>query len=1016
MKLYFAILTTSIVITACTSSKPITQNTKQSNTQLSEQQKIEQRDALELLKVRNPKTGLPEPYKLISAFETFKTKQRNAAQLRTDTAIQGINWTERGPWQVGGRTRSVVWDKNDPTKRKIWAGSVSGGLWYCENIFNSTPNWHKVDDLMDNLSITSIIYDPFNSNIMYFATGERTSNFGGNFRGLGLYKSVNGGNTWVPHPAINNHELGQVQKILIDSTGILYAATSRYGLAKYDTATNMWVSELNIQPNATLAYDVEIDGSGDLITALQRRDTIAEPTLFYKNYNNTTHQYSTTWLELPNSIQPIANSSRIEIVPKAKRNESGFYVLAANKNNGACHSIKLVYQFQNVFYADPLGVPTIDDGGNAGVNFARDQAEYDLTGAVPLGNAQYLIVGGISHSKYVLNQGNYTWVQSSWWTGGGFQTNCHADQHDIVFFPGSSDTALIANDGGVYITTNLSNLIPAYQDRNDGYRVTQFYHAANTYDTEHYLLGGTQDNGTWRFTAGTGQYPTKATGGDGAYCHIDHTDFNLQIGAYIYNNYRVSTDGGASFTGHNFKASNGDERGLFINPTIFERYSRKLFGAWSVDSIMRYDDVATKGPNWTRLRLSAMDSGYCTHINNAPADNKDNLFVGTNKGRVIKLMDVGGTVQTTSEVLMQDSVPNGWVSCIAQDYSNPDHLLVTFSNYGVKSIWETKDNGISWKCVEGNLPDMPVRWCLFHPDDPKRALIATEIGVWSTDNLDSDTVDWQPNNASLANVRVDALRLGMENKYEYNTYYNSNNLHLVAATHGRGLYTTNLPKIPNIYFTSNNLQLPEKTTIDNGCEKYTDYKMYVGMSIPFSNDLRIAVDTLPGFTAKKGKDFDLFVNGNQTNEILFDAGTDYTRELTVRIYNDALINPGRQFALQLRMLTNTKAAIIRATASIDTVIIIDNDAEPDFNESIKLVTLTAGSSEINNSTPTPFAHGTKLTQVEYRWDSTYLLQAGLKPNVPISAFSLQTRHAPNNTVQPVPYCTIRRLYQWVLWN
>jgi hypothetical protein len=999
MKLYFALLTTTIVITACTSSKPITQNTKQSNTQLTEQQKIEQRDELELLKVRNPKTGFPEPYKLISAFETYKTKQRHAAQLRTDTAIQGINWTERGPWQVGGRTRSVVWDKNDPTKRKIWAGSVSGGLWYCENIFSNTPNWHKVDDLMDNLSITSIIYDPFNSNIMYFGTGERVSSFGGNLRGLGLYKSIDGGNTWAPHPALNNQQLGYVQKILIDSSGNLYAASSWNGLVMYNTSTNNWQTVLDIETNATVAYDVEIDGRGNIYTSLQRIDTIAEPKVFYKKYFNTSGQYATNWTELTNLSLP-SNSTRIEIVPNAKKGEDGVYLLTANRTNGSCHSIKKVNFSNNLYFTDDLGVPTIQDGGNGGVNFARDQASYDLTGAVPLGNVEYFIVGGISHSKYTLNQGHYSWVQSSWWTGGASQTNCHADQHDIVFFPGSSDTALIANDGGVYITTNLSNHTPAYQDRNDGYRVTQFYHAANTHDNENYLLGGTQDNGTWRFTASTGQYPTSATGGDGAYCHIDHTDFNLQIGAYIYNNYRVSTDGGASFTGHNFKASNGEDRGLFINPTIFERYSRKLFGAWSVDSIMRYDDVATKGPNWTKLRVSGMDSGYCTHINNAPADNKDNLFVGTNKGRVLKLKDVGGTIQTTFEVLMQDSVPNGWVSCIAQDYSNANHLLVTFSNYGVKSIWETKNKGISWRCVEGNLPDMPVRWCLFHPDDPKRALIATEIGVWSTDNLDSDTVDWQPNNTTLANVRVDALRLGFENKYEYDNFYQSNSLNVVAATHGRGLYTTNLPKIPNIYFTSNTLQLPEKTTIDNGCEKYTDYKMYVGMSIPFSNDLRIAVDTLPGFTAKKGKDFDLFVNGNQTNEILFDAGTNYAREFTVRIYNDALINPGRKFALKLRLMTNTKAAIIRAMASTDTVDIVDNDAEPDFNETIKLVTLSPGSSEINNATPTPFSHGTKVTHVEYRWDSTFLLQAGLKPNVPISAFTLQSNHAPAYTVQP----------------
>ncbi|MBT8326261.1 MAG: T9SS type A sorting domain-containing protein [Bacteroidia bacterium] len=48
-----------------------------------------------------------------------------------------ITWTERGPSNVGGRTRTLLFDPNDPTKRKVWAGSVSGGLWVVENIDSS---------------------------------------------------------------------------------------------------------------------------------------------------------------------------------------------------------------------------------------------------------------------------------------------------------------------------------------------------------------------------------------------------------------------------------------------------------------------------------------------------------------------------------------------------------------------------------------------------------------------------------------------------------------------------------------------------------------------------------------------------------------------------------------------------------------------------------------------------------------------------------------------------------------
>jgi hypothetical protein len=40
-----------------------------------------------------------------------------------------IVWNERGPLDIGGRTRSIMIDPNDPTGQTIWVGSVSGGLW-----------------------------------------------------------------------------------------------------------------------------------------------------------------------------------------------------------------------------------------------------------------------------------------------------------------------------------------------------------------------------------------------------------------------------------------------------------------------------------------------------------------------------------------------------------------------------------------------------------------------------------------------------------------------------------------------------------------------------------------------------------------------------------------------------------------------------------------------------------------------------------------------------------------------
>jgi hypothetical protein len=120
--------------------------------------------------------------------------------------------------------------------------------------------------------------------------------------------------------------------------------------------------------------------------------------------------------------------------------------------------------------------------------------------------------------------------------------------------------------------------------------------------------------------------------------------------------------------------------------------------------------------------------------------------------------------------------PEGAISSIAIGGSDGT-LLVTFSNYGVSSVWQTYDGGNSWEEKETNLPDIPIRWALYHPNSAKYAMLATELGVWTTSNLDEPGTVWTQDIEGLANVRVDMLQMRMS---DYT---------VIAATHGRGLAT-----------------------------------------------------------------------------------------------------------------------------------------------------------------------------------------------------------------------------------
>ena len=106
---------------------------------------------------------------------------------------------------------------------------------------------------------------------------------------------------------------------------------------------------------------------------------------------------------------------------------------------------------------------------------------------------------------------------------------------------------------------------------------------------------------------------------------------------------------------------------------------------------------------------------------------------------------------------------------------------------------------------------MPVRWAVFDPQNDNKLIIATEAGVYTTDNLNGDNTVWTAD-VSFPTVRTDALEIR-----------NSDNT-ILAATHGRGLFTAVLAATPEIRFNAPFVTYTEATTsVIAGCRNYRDY-------------------------------------------------------------------------------------------------------------------------------------------------------------------------------------------------
>ena len=67
----------------------------------------------------------PGNYKLI---ELSKARHRLAVR-RSSSRTQAVQWVERGPFNVPGRTRALLVQPGDPQGNSWIAGAVGGGIW-----------------------------------------------------------------------------------------------------------------------------------------------------------------------------------------------------------------------------------------------------------------------------------------------------------------------------------------------------------------------------------------------------------------------------------------------------------------------------------------------------------------------------------------------------------------------------------------------------------------------------------------------------------------------------------------------------------------------------------------------------------------------------------------------------------------------------------------------------------------------------------------------------------------------
>ncbi len=671
-----------------------------------------------------------------------RLEKSKASNNRSGVSLTNAKWNERGPNNIGGRTRAIMIDESDPNRNRIWIGSVSGGLWRTEDITLQDPAWERLALDMDNLAIGSIAQDPNNHEVIYVGTGEGFNNQDA-VSGAGVFKSTDDGATWEWLPSTRNSSFEDVHEMYVHTNGDVYACTALGGVRRSKDEGNTWEKVLGTSLSGASSnnfYDFDFNEVNQTFYASNANSIFKSLTGDRGDWYNI----GTTQPGFPSGLVRVEMSV-------CHSNPEAIYVLGSVNGSAS-----------NTFVSNDGGETWIErqaPGSGPGQDFTNGQAWYDLDIAVDPFNCARLIAGGVRSFE--------SSFQAISWTP--LPGNMHVDQHNITFDPKIQGRVLFGNDGGVWLSENGGQTI---FNKNIGYVTTQFYCGAIHPEAgSPYLLGGTQDNNSLQITAGGLSPANSVWGGDGVFCFIDQNDPNIQIVSSQNGNYGLSTNGGQDF---GFGAS---INGSFINRSGYDDDAQILYG-----------QVNTSGKDYFRWdiktgtvdEVNILNDGLNVSAVKADPNRANRVFFGGGGGKVLRVDDAHNGDPISVEIA---NLPvSASVSSVYLDKLNEDHIIVGIFNYGsaLKNVWVTYDGGGEWNSIEGDLPDMPVRWAIFDPADHDRAMIATEAGVWVTDDIDGDNTHWEPipPENGMPFVKTNMLLVRESDKV------------VLGITHGRGLLTT----------------------------------------------------------------------------------------------------------------------------------------------------------------------------------------------------------------------------------
>ena len=715
--------------------------------------------------------------------------------LAQRSIFRGLAWRPVGPVKIGSRMEAVAIPPGNTGT--IYVAPASGNLF---KTVNNGLTWRPVFEHESAFAIGDVAVAASNPAIVWVGTGEAQPRYAGYaYSGTGVFKSVNGGESWTHMGLAGTDHIGKVlvhptnpDIVYVAAMGRLWSANAERGVYRTTDGGGHWTQVLFID-DSTGVIDLAIDPSdpATVYAWAWQIEAGRRGGLFKSDDGGTTWRFIDAGL------------------PTGLLGRAGIEVAAGTPN--------VVYIFlDNRAPSTVKGRPFV--GGE--VYRSDDRGEhwrkvntgdlYDVFGTVgwkftdvrvdPRNADHVYILGNRAFQSF---DGGATWRQLGDRILRLHDTEgraMHLDHHDLVIDPANPDRLLLANDGGLFMSHDGGeswlhlNSIPA----------SQMYFVATDDRTPYRIFAGTQDNAAimgpssaslddavpdpWRSV-----YLDRWTGGDSYVTLPDPTDdrfvyYEHQNGAMM----RMDLAGASILSGgpatENIRprlprGSSGLRFSWYTPFLISPHNPRTLYAGGS-----RVLKTTDRGATWTPVSpeladpaqgdRTAVPTGALTMLEESRLV-PGMLVGGTEGGRVWLTLDDGAHWRR-----IDAGLPRKWVSRVTLSTKDAATIYVSLTGYREDDarpyLYVSNDTGRSWRSIAGNLPLGAVNVIKEDPADADLLYVGTDMGVYLSRDRGTH---WESLSATLPTTPVQDLTV------------QSRASELVIGTYGRGAWVLDLAPI-----------------------------------------------------------------------------------------------------------------------------------------------------------------------------------------------------------------------------